>query len=44
MVLQDGITITRIEVVEDRRDLLDPVPFEFYSDGTSKLGRCMVVG
>ena len=44
VVLRDGITSRRIEVVEDRRDLLDPVPFEFYSDGTSRFGRGVVVG
>ena len=33
----------RVEVVEDRRDLLDPAPFEFYNESTSKFGRRMVV-
>ena len=42
-MLWDGITSTQIEVVEDRRDLLDPVPFEFYNDSASKFGRRMVV-
>jgi hypothetical protein len=32
-----------IEMVEDRRDLLDPVSFKSYSKGTPNFGRRMAV-
>lgn len=33
-----------VETVEDRRNLLDPISFEFNNNSTSTLGRRMVIG